>query len=194
MIKKYSDRLKSYFVWQAVFFVILVAVDQLIKYWVVQTLKGKDAVVLIKDVLEFQYLENRGASFGILENKQWLFYIITAIVIIAIIFIVVRIYKKLRDYLAKSLEDDSIFRQKSVKDALYLSFVFILLAGGAIGNFIDRVLNGYVVDYIYFKIINFPIFNFADICVTVAAVLLIVFFIFTYKEDDNLAIFGKSKK
>ena len=194
MIKKYADRLKLYFALHVLFFVLMVVIDQLLKMLAVNGLKDKPAKVLIENVLEFQYLENHGASFGILQHQQWLFYVITAIVIIAIAIIVIRIYKQLKRYLKNSLEDESIFKQKNVKDALYMSFIFMLLAGGAIGNFIDRIINGYVVDYIYFKIINFPIFNFADICVTVSAILLIIFFLFTYKEDKNLVIFGKSKK
>ena len=194
MIKKYSDKLKSVFIIQAVYFVVLVACDQLIKYWVVLTLKDNEPAVLIKDAVEFVYLENRGAAFGMLQNMQWFFYIITAVVVAAIVYLVVRVYNKLRAYLNNSLSDESIFKKKTYKDAVFFSFVLATLCGGAIGNFIDRVFKGYVVDYIYFKIINYPVFNFADICVSVSAVILIVFFIFVYKDDKNLQLFGKAKE
>ena len=69
----------------------------------------------------------------------------------------------------------------------------MILAAGAIGNLIDRIRLHYVVDFIYISLINFPIFNFAYICVSVSAVLLVVFFIFIYKEDKNFAIFANKK-
>jgi signal peptidase II len=69
----------------------------------------------------------------------------------------------------------------------------MILASGAIGNLIDRIRFQYVVDFIYIRLINFPIFNFADICVSVSAVLLVVFFIFIYKDDKNFPIFSSKK-
>lgn len=65
-----------------------------------------------------------------------------------------------------------------------MRFIIVLLVSGAIGNFIDRCLNNYVIDFFYFKLIDFPVFNVADIYVTVAAILLILLFCFYYKEED----------
>ena len=72
-----------------------------------------------------------------------------------------------------------------------MNFSFILIIAGAIGNLIDRVINNYVIDFFYFKLINFPIFNVADIYVTVAAFLFIVLSFFYYKEEDFDIIFSK---
>lgn len=65
-----------------------------------------------------------------------------------------------------------------------MRFIIVLLVSGAIGNFIDRCLNNYVIDFFYFKLIDFPVFNVADIYVTVAAIFLILLFCFYYKEED----------
>ncbi|MBO4834677.1 MAG: signal peptidase II, partial [Lachnospiraceae bacterium] len=69
----------------------------------------------------------------------------------------------------------------------------VILAAGAIGNLIDRIAHTYVVDFIYFRLINFPIFNFADICVTLSAIFLIIFLVFIYKDDPEFTIFSKKK-
>ena len=74
---------------------------------------------------------------------------------------------------------------------IFINYIFSVLAAGAIGNLIDRIAYGYVVDFIYFKFIDFPVFNIADICVTLSAFVLVVFFIFFYKEDKNFHLFFK---
>lgn len=112
---------------------------------------------IIKDVLYFTYVENRGAAFGIMQNKQWFFVIVTVILIAAII-----IY---------------MLNAKSANKLLNISLVFII--SGGIGNLIDRVFLGYVVDFIDFRIINYPVFNVADCFVVVGAILLCIILIFS---------------
>ena len=153
--------------------VFLVVVDQILKLWAVSMLMGREPVVIIDGVLELRYLENSGAAFGMLQNATVFFIILTLAVIAFAAFV----------YLRTLLDDKFIF----------LHLTLILLIGGAIGNFIDRILNTYVVDYIYFKLIDFPIFNFADICVTFAEIFLIIALLFVYKEDDLKGIFKKSE-
>ena len=121
-------------------------------------------VVLWKNVLELSYLENRGAAFGIFQGKQWPLIIFTVIVLILIIYFY-------------------LMRIPAEKHFGLLNGIAILFFAGAIGNFIDRVTQRYVVDFFYFRLINFPVFNVADIYVTVAAVLLILCLLF-YKEED----------
>ena len=75
-------------------------------------------------------------------------------------------------------------------DRSFLNYILVFLAAGAVGNLIDRIAHTYVVDFIYFKLINFPIFNFADICVSLSAVILVVFFIFVFKEDPEFVLLG----
>ena len=186
----YRTTLKKNTIIQILLFLVLIAVDQLTKYWAVIKLKDQPSIPLIKNVLELRYLENNGAAFGFLQNKQWLFYVITMIVLIAIVFVFVRIIKQSNQYMQL---DAGKIRKKTLKDSAILNYVLVILAAGAIGNLIDRIAHTYVVDFIYFRLINFPIFNFADICVTLSAIFLIIFLVFIYKEDPEFTIFSKKK-
>ena len=105
-------------------------------------------------------MENRGAAFGIMQNKQWFFILITLILIIAMILYILKV--KPQDILLK----------------LSLSFII----GGGIGNLIDRVFKGYVVDFIDLRIINYPVFNIADCFVVIGAVLLCVYILFSKEK------------
>ena len=142
----------------------LIGLDRITKVLAVSHLKGQDAIEIIPGVFELRYLENSGAAFGILQGKMWLFYILTLIIGAACVII--------------------YFRTPSTLHFLPLRIILILLTAGAVGNFIDRVTQHYVVDFFYFKLIDFPIFNVADIYVSVAACMLIVFILFFYKEQD----------
>lgn len=152
--------------------IILVIIDQVTKNVAVQNLKGKNPMILIPKVLEFRYLENRGAAFGMLQNKKLLFVFIAIIMLVVVFYV---LYK---------LPDTKKF---------LLWYVFLcMIAAGGIGNMIDRVFNEYVVDFIYFSLIDFPIFNFADILVTIGTVILFIDILFLKKEEDLL--FLKSEK
>ena len=145
-------------------FVALLIIDQLTKIQAVKTLKNQDAIPLINNVFELQYLENHGAAFGILQGQRIFFVIITIIIVIVVFYV----YAK--------MPLDRRFNK--------LRVILVLIASGALGNFIDRTRQGYVVDFFYFKLINFPIFNVADIYVTAAAIALVVFILFYYKDED----------
>lgn len=153
---------------------VLVAIDQYTKHLAVIKLKDQPAFNIIDGVLEFNYLENRGAAFGMLQNQKMFF------VFIAIIFLGVIIY-----VLYKTPED---------KKYNGLHLLLTMIAGGAIGNMIDRLRFDYVVDFIYFVLINFPIFNVADIYVTVATVVLVVQVLFVYKDNDFYFLSFNQKK
>lgn len=120
--------------------------------------------VLIPDFLELQYLENRGAAFGMLQNRGWVF----AVFALAVILLC------------------WIFYMKSPEDKRFRLFrlSMILIISGAAGNLIDRMVRGYVIDFIYFSVIHFPVFNCADICVTLGVALLLILLVFTYRDDD----------
>lgn len=158
------------------FFALLlfILLDQVVKLWVLARLKGQQPIVLIKNVLEFQYVENRGAAFGMLQNQRIFFLIMTIGVLIALVL------------LEKKIPQESRY--------FWLRFCMFFVAAGAVGNMIDRVYRHYVVDFIYFKLINFPVFNVADIYVTCSAFLLIFLVIFYYKEEELDRIFSKEKK
>lgn len=152
----------------------LIILDQFTKKLAVQYLKGKASYVLINGVLELQYAENRGAAFGIFQNKQIGLVIITAIILLAVLI----------------LFETTPFKKRLIP----MQLVYLLVIAGAIGNMIDRVRQNYVVDFIYFRIINFPNFNVADMCVTGACILLIILMLFVYKDDEQLTYFSKNKK
>jgi signal peptidase II len=145
---------------------VLVIIDQLTKQWAVKTLKDSDPIILIKGVLQLYYLPsgNTGAAFGILSGHRVLFLFIAAAVVGVIIFLLFR------------LPDDKRFN--------ILRILLLFIAAGGVGNMIDRLVLSYVIDFIYFYLINFPIFNVADCYVTVATIVLALLIIFKYSEED----------
>ena len=132
----------------------VIGLDQLTKCLAVTYLKAVDTVPIIKNALHLTYLENRGAAFGMLKNHRWVFMVVSTLAIVAIVAVMLASYKKFYDPL------------------LYVGLTFI--AGGGIGNMIDRIALGYVVDFIDFRLIDFAIFNVADSfeCVGCALVIL----------------------
>ena len=150
-----------------------VILDQWSKYMAVLHLQGTDGVDLIPGVFRLTYLENRGAAYGVLQGQQWFFYIITAVILVAVLLV----YR----------------RMPAGRKFLPLRVCAVLIVSGALGNLIDRVGQGYVVDFFYFELIDFPVFNVADIFVTVSAVLLAVLLLLYYKEEDLEYIFYSRK-
>ena len=156
-----------------VYAAILIFIDQISKYWIVANLKGKENIVLIKKVFELEYVENDGAAFSSFSGKQVFLLILTVVILSFVIFEFIRIPEG--------------------KKYIPLRITFMLLVAGAIGNMIDRVRQGYVVDFFYFVPINFPRFNVADIFITVAAIMIGWVFIFIYKEEDTAFLFNFKK-
>ena len=154
--------------------VILILADRISKYLASSILKDNDPFVIIKGVFELQYLENRGAAFGVLEGKQVFFIVLTVLIAFFCIWFFIRLPHEMHFY--------------------FMELIIILLLSGAFGNFIDRVFNGYVVDFFYFSLIDFPIFNVADIYVTMAEAGLIIAVFFVYKGEDFKDIFTHSSK
>lgn len=144
--------------------VLLLIFDQFTKYLAVSHLKGKPSISLIDGVLELQYLENRGAAFGMFQNQK-IFILLVGIVFMAVIL-----------YFLFKLPEEKKFSVIHVLAA-------VIIAGGT-GNMIDRFRLDYVVDFIYFSLIDFPIFNVADIYVVVATICLFIMFLFVYKDHD----------
>ncbi len=142
---------------------LLVFLDQITKIAAVRYLADGPFSV-ISGVFELRYLENHGAAFGILQNQQWFFYVITVVFLVVI----------------------GIVYAKIPMTAYYrtLRILCMVLAGGAVGNLIDRVMLHYVRDFLYFSLIDFPIFNVADIYVTCGAIALFLLILFVYKDED----------
>lgn len=130
--------------------IILIIIDQISKFLVIIN-EGSFPQELIKGVLELVYCENKGIAFGIGQGGTQIFSIITSIIIIAIIFVMCRYYNKI--------------------DSRILVGASLLISGG-VGNLIDRIFRLHVIDFIYFKCINFPVFNFADICVVIGVIVI----------------------
>ena len=141
---------------------ILIFFDQLTKFFAVKYIKTDLLTISFKPFFEFLYVENTGAAFGIFKGMRVFFILITIVAIIVLLFYVYKI----------NLQKEKNF------------FIFlILIFSGAIGNFIDRVRLSYVVDFINFCFIDFPVFNLADTYITVAIFLLILCFLFEKKVN-----------
>ena len=135
---------------------VLIIVDQLTKLATVKYLMPVKSVTLIEGLLSLSYVENRGAAFGVMQNARWFFIIFTlAVIVAAVIYTLVT----------------------KQKNKAFLISVVLICSGGA-GNLIDRIFSGYVVDMIEVTFINYPVFNFADICVVCGAVLLCIYVLF----------------
>lgn len=155
-------------------FVILAIADQLTKHLAVVRLKNQAAYNLINGILEFNYLENRGAAFGVLQNQKYFFVFVALIFIGVIVFVLIKVPTQKKYY--------------------SLNILLVMIAAGAVGNMIDRVRYDYVVDFIYLVCIQFPIFNVADIYVTTATVILVFQILFVYKTNDfNFLSFNPKK-
>lgn len=155
-------------------FVILVTLDRVSKYFAVSRLKGHPSKPVISGILEFHYLENEGAAFGLLKNQRLLFILVGVIILLTIIY--------------------AIYKAAPTKKSVPQNIFLVLIACGSVGNFIDRIYYGYVIDFVYFSSINFPVFNIADIYVSIGTILLIIFMLFYYKEHDLLYMEFKERK
>ena len=144
--------------------VLLIAADQATKLLAVARLKDQAPFVLLPGVLELRYLENRGAAFGILQGQKIFLVLFTGLLSALIIYF--------------------YFRVPEGKRHLPVRIFLIMLFSGAIGNFIDRCRLDYVIDFIYFKLIDFPIFNVADCYVTITVILFAIAILFVYKEEE----------
>lgn len=152
----------------------LIAIDQFTKYLAVMRLKDKPAFPIINGVLELNYLENHGAAFGMLQNQRVFFIFVEVIVLGVIAYI--------------------LYKTPNNKKYVRMHILLSLIAAGAIGNMIDRIRLNYVVDFIYIVLINFPIFNLADMYVTFSTAILVISLLFYYKESDLEFIGLKQKK
>lgn len=152
----------------------LLGLDQFTKYLASAHLKDGTSIVLIKDVFQLQYLENRGAAFGLFQGGKVWFVAITLLVVMGMSYVYVRcpMEKKFR----------------------WIRGIIIFLMAGAFGNLIDRIMLDYVIDFFYFELIDFPVFNVADIYVSCGMALLLILFIFYYKEEDMEALLPSRKK
>lgn len=165
---------------------LLCALDQFTKYLIVANLQLGEAIPLIEGVFQLRYIRNEGAAWSILEGKQMVFIIMTPIVL----FFFAKMFA--------TLPEEKKFSPVRI--------ILVFMTAGAIGNLIDRIwggevlFKGGVVDFFDFCLINFPVFNVADIYVSLSVVALFILMIFKYKEEDfdiiydSCVRFGKKKE
>lgn len=143
---------------------LLVGLDQLTKNLAILHLKDTDGLNILPGIFRLEYLENHGAAFGILQDQR-----IPLLMVTALIFLILAgVYYKLPR------------RSRYIP----LQIVLILLVSGAVGNMMDRIMYGYVVDFLYFSLIDFPIFNVADCYVVIGVIVAILLVFFFYQEED----------
>ena len=141
----------------------LITVDQISKYFAYTLLKPIGTITVLEGVFSLTYVENQGAAFGLLQGARWFFVVITATIMCGVVYYYLRLPK-----------------EKAYNKA---RFALILIMSGALGNFIDRVRIGYVVDFFHARFIDFPVFNIADSYVVIGVFFAFILFIFVYKED-----------
>lgn len=155
--------------------IISILVDQFTKI-LAQSKLINNPIDIIDGVFSLTYLENRGVGFGFLQNKIYLILVVNVLVLFFVSVYFIKLPKTKRLFI------------------LHIMITFIV--SGAIGNMIDRVRLGYVIDFLYFELIDFPIFNVADIYVTVSVFLLMFLVLFVYKSEelDVILLSGKRRK
>ena len=146
--------------------IVIIVFDQVAKWLVVNNIGITDSVKVIPGVIDFVYVKNTGAAFSFLSDKTYGIVILTAI---SLIFCAVVVWY--------------VFRNKPQNKLFLLSLA--LMFSGAVGNVIDRISRGYVVDFIETTFIKFPVFNVADIAITVGAVLLVIYILFFDKNKTD---------
>lgn len=143
----------------------VVGADQLLKNWITAHISFGESQTIIPGLLSFTKVHNTGAAWSSFEGKTWFFYLVTVIAVAIILPLLIKAW-----------------RQKT--SLLYYSGLVLMLAG-TIGNFIDRARQGFVVDMFQLDFINFPIFNIADLALTIGIALLFIFVIFFDRDEEE---------
>lgn len=141
---------------------LLVVADQLIKQWANAVLQSVGAITLLPGIVELRYYLNDGMAFSMLAGKQTLLIVMTSIMLVCVLALLL-------------LRKMNLWERVS----------WMLILGGGVGNLIDRVLNGEVVDYINVLFMNFAVFNFADICITTGVIMLMLWVVYDSIKKDK---------
>lgn len=166
-----KEKKKQYLLCCVIGITALLFLDQLTKHLARVHLKGQSDRIWIPNVFQLHYLENRGAAFGLFQNQKVVFLVLCVLFLIAVLW----------------------FLRHMPAIPYYLP-LYVTAAGlfaGAAGNGIDRAIYGYVTDFFYFSLIDFPVFNMADIYVVVSGIFLILYVGFFYKEEDLAFLWRK---
>lgn len=148
---------------------LMIALDQAVKLWALTSLQAQHTIPLIENVFHLTYVENRGAAFSLFAqfDSRWIFVALACVITVVIL----------------------IALQKNYMQTVLGRWSLVLIAAGALGNAIDRVAHGFVVDLFDFRLIHFPVFNVADIFICIGGALFVIYFMFQHKdkqlENDN---------
>lgn len=142
---------------------LLVAIDQGTKLWALQSLKPIHNMTLVEGFMDLTFVENRGVAFGMFAGQRWFILLLTG----AIVGVLVYYYRNM----------------PCTKEYGWVRGALLLVLGGAIGNIIDRIFRGYVVDFFEFTFFEWPVFNVADIYVVAGVILLMFLILFVIKEE-----------
>ena len=153
---------------------LLIGLDQIVKFLITSHMALYDTIPVIKQVFHITYIQNKGAAWGSLQGKRYFLLAITILVLAFLVYFYVRMLK--------------LNRYKDLR----ILFIFVFCTEYQAWNLARRL--GYVIDMFDFRLINFPVFNVADIYVTCSMIILLVFILFKYKDNELDDLFGKSKK
>lgn len=144
--------------------IVLILLDQGTKLWALTSLKPIHNMTLVEGFMDLTFVENRGVAFGMFSGQRWFILLLTGIIAVGLIWFYVTMPKK--------------------KEYFPLRVSLVLVLSGAIGNIIDRLFRGYVVDFFEFTFFEWPVFNVADIYVVVGVILLALMIVFVVKDED----------
>ena len=143
---------------------VLILLDQGTKFWALASLKPIHNMTLVEGFMDLTFVENRGVAFGMFSGQRWFILLLTGIIAVGLIWFYKAMPKK--------------------KEYFPLRVSLALVLSGAIGNIIDRLFRGYVVDFFEFTFFEWPVFNVADIYVVVGVILLALMILFVVKDED----------
>ena len=143
---------------------VLIGLDQAVKYWALTSLQAQHTIPLVENVFHLTYVENRGAAFSLFAqfDSRWIFVALACVITVVIL----------------------IALQKKYMQTVLGRWSLVLIAAGALGNAIDRVAHGFVVDLFDFRLIHFPVFNVADIFICIGGALFVIYFMFQHKDKQ----------
>ncbi|MBR5590761.1 MAG: signal peptidase II [Anaerotignum sp.] len=144
--------------------IVLIILDQGTKFWALASLKPIHNMTLVEGFMDLTFVENRGVAFGMFSGQRWFILLLTGVIAVGLIWFYMTMPKK--------------------KEYFPLRVSLVLVLSGAIGNIIDRLFRGYVVDFFEFTFFEWPVFNVADIYVVVGVILLALMILFVVKDED----------
>lgn len=158
---------------ELVLVVLLILADLITKKYIYGACLTRGKIDIIHGVLSLVPVRNTGASFGMLSGKTTYLTVVSTICAVFLFFFIFYTYKRRN---------------------LWLRSALILITAGAIGNIVDRIAFGYVRDFIYFELIDFAVFNFADSCLTVGTIVLLIYILFFYGKEEQEKAKARSKQ